>query len=664
MRRDEAPKHVTSCPRCGKVLFAYSSFCVSCGEDFDGEPLLPGGTSLSPESAVPVPNPHAGRAHRALQWEAVVGLVLFLLAMGWALFSWAQGTEQASAYHEGVAAERHKDWDKAVAGFQGAGGIQDSALRLSTARDNIRNRDALYISGMKALGRNDWAAALSSLADLQSVQPGYKDSEMRIAEARDHVYKQGLDGIIYLVRDRAVQGLYLRDKTGESHRVPNSDGESTVYAVAPGGSVFIYDQPGTEGDFLRPPLKRDSMVPDPFTPPHPARVPVVARLNSDGTWTTLPLPQLDSKGSGMFTGRGLWWWGGSGGPDGRTTYYQADYMDPASGVVPVSSNEPDMFLAALDARRSRVILTRSDGAWGKPDRGTYLYVAGADGSNPRLLLRVQGDVLQARVSEDGRWLLYLTQVLSADLVIQTAWVLPLERGTEGIGSYRPRQLQILSQRSFGKGSYLTAAFLPQAGDPLPKVIIDCVRDTVETVTVHDLADFAATRVWEGPHEVAYPYGVSRAGFSGSGSFLAFPELKDPVYSVRLVGLRQRMGLQATTTIPVDPDQTMRVQFPPGDHYVIAEQRVGDPGTARAVYAVTISRSGEIQEKSMKQIARVEPYAEAGLQSTALSYNGSIMTYINPSHELHAVWLDGSADTLLARDVASVWSLLERPDLQW
>src|SRR5689334_7519347 len=97
------------CSSCGKENFAFVSFCHACGEplqdpgDADLTLRSPDDTSRKRDT---IAHPAANSARQWVRWESGLGAVILLLTIGYALFSWKQGSEQADAYHQGIAAEQ------------------------------------------------------------------------------------------------------------------------------------------------------------------------------------------------------------------------------------------------------------------------------------------------------------------------------------------------------------------------------------------------------------------------------------------------------------------------------------------------------------------------------------------------------------------------------
>ena len=535
MRHGETGQGYTSassaprCPRCGKENFAFASFCIACGEPLEeGWGDLPFGDQLTTDSTKGrEPGPErteraASQARKLLKWESVAGVVLLICTVGYALFNWHQTSIQADAYHQGIAAEGRKDWDLALSSFQKAGDMLDASKHADKAHQNVVERDTLYNQAVAAASHQDWDTVLSSLAAVQNIEPGYKDSVERTKYASEEAFSSGLDGLVYLVSNGPAQGLYLRDGQGHTLRLPGSDRDSIVRAISPDETAFVYDRTSTESDYLGPTFKHNSAVPDPFGHDKTDRVPVVARLDPSGMLSTFPLPKLDPGGQGIFTGSGLWWFSAEPGKEifGYETYYQPDYANPTENVIRVSDIQNGKQVVAVDPPRSHLIIAEMGENPASGNAETELYLTDASGKVMSLLRNVDGDVVQASVSDDGRRVLYISQMGSYP-ISRTVWAVSLEGGLESTQMPSPRALELLSWSGIDMNVRLSAAFLPQDGAPgnqLPRVIVDRVLSDTETLTVHDLEDLGTTIVWQGTPDGAY--GRTMSGLAYDGEYLA------------------------------------------------------------------------------------------------------------------------------------------------
>src|SRR5262245_53365573 len=140
-----------SCPQCGAENYAFASFCIACGEPFDapGDPdfdfIFPDDTPPKPARAERQEAPIGSRpapslSSRLARRETIIGLGLFILVIGYAIFDWQRSVAQSTAFKEGIAAEQRKDWDKAADAFGRAGDQRDAANKASHARAQVAER--------------------------------------------------------------------------------------------------------------------------------------------------------------------------------------------------------------------------------------------------------------------------------------------------------------------------------------------------------------------------------------------------------------------------------------------------------------------------------------------------------------------------------------------
>ena len=127
----------------------------------------------------------------------------------------------------------------------------------------------------------------------------------------------------------------------------------------------------------------------------------------------------------------LWYMGPHFGPDGRTIYYTlprtgGDGIGWDLWSVPASGGTPELVLRdAIGGRISpdgrRIVYFEANFPFDKGTMGE-MWVADADGSNPRRAVGVQGDVFSARWSPDG------TRIAYTDLTAGTAYVVDVSTG--------------------------------------------------------------------------------------------------------------------------------------------------------------------------------------------------------------------------------------------
>jgi hypothetical protein len=192
------------------------------------------------------PQPPVERRRQASRrLELLLGGVLLLCIIGWAVWDSWRTQGQYTAYHAGERAAANRDWDAALAAFRAATGFRDAAARAAGAATKIADRDQHYAAAVAEAGRDDWLAALRDLRAVNAVQPGFRDSETRQARAVQVVYSGVLSGTIARRPAADPPGLYIYDAQGWVW-LRGSDGASIVRGAGE-GCVALYDAPAPEG---------------------------------------------------------------------------------------------------------------------------------------------------------------------------------------------------------------------------------------------------------------------------------------------------------------------------------------------------------------------------------------------------------------------------------
>ncbi len=315
MQRNDLEDTTLQCVRCRAWNYPFASFCISCGQPFDGEwgdsdPASAQSAGIEPykgsDEHPPSPLGLNTAIHR-FRWEAAIGLLILLLTLGYALYNVQRTNAQTDAYREGIAAAQHKDWDRAADLFSHAGDHPDANNQRQQAQKQVAERNRLYTEGTQAANHQDWPASLSALQAVQAIQPNYLDTAGLLAKAKQGTFNHDLVSIAYLVSDGpTAPGIYVRDGQGGPSRLDRSDKDSRIRAVSPDGKALVYDRTSNESDYL-PSLRHNTVVGDTFAHFTRERILVLALRGSDNTITTVTLPQLDINGTGVFSKDGLWW---------------------------------------------------------------------------------------------------------------------------------------------------------------------------------------------------------------------------------------------------------------------------------------------------------------------------------------------------------------------
>jgi hypothetical protein len=83
--------------------------------------------------------------------------------------------------------------------------------------------------------------------------------------------------------------------------------------------------------------------------------------------------------------------------------------------------------------------------------------------------------------------------------------------------------------------------------------------------------------------------------------------------------------------------------------------------AQNVFAAPI-KSGSLE--SPRLLGRMRFPSSRDLPTIAMPGEGSMLAYVDEGNRLHALFYDGTADTVLAANVRAVWSLKGPPALTW
>jgi hypothetical protein len=681
------------CPECGADSSTFAAFCLVCGtkiathERHDSSLLAHGDVSDLSRGA------NRSEALRAPQWETVVGLSLVALVLAYALFTWIQSTNRSNSYYEGLAAIERKDWDVAAARLVEASDHPNAQSRLNEVNKAREERDRLYAEGVEAAGRGRWNDARSALRRVREIQPAYKDSTQLLAQAEANWQRQSLAGIVYLVAGGDVDGcrgtsaardvgcreggLYLRDFTGETVKLPGSDAQSVVRAISADGLEVAYDRPSHE-NLLSTPVSGS----DPVNTDTSERTVVLASLGRDGSagvLMTIPIPTLHPEGTGVFSQYGLWWYSPRGRStfDGYELFYARPYYLAPTATVRVSTSGEGARIAALDPPRSRIVIAESIGESRSSAKRNRLFIAGPAGEDPQLLHDLAGDVYQASFSPDGQWLLYVAQENGARIT-RTVWALPLLEGGRG----RPRQLSRISWSGIEMDVGLSASFLPVNGRQ--QVVVSRADGKTEQLTIYALelkrnergvVWQAVTSVGANTHTISTTLGRSNrldaGAFAHDGSYIVSTrrqngEIWAPEGAAALELGDRRDGSLTWTRRPltVFDQQTVRITFAPRDDYLAVVVRNHDGinrGSTEGVHIVPVD-DGHLGEPRYAGGASI-PYSRV-MPTIALPPDGSVLAYVNAARELKAISFDDMEETHLAHNVKAVWSLRSDPALTW
>lgn len=694
------------CAQCRAENYGFASFCISCGEPFDTVagadfslhendiflerlPEVDGNKAARQDDNAPdapsapvysrehVPLHHALRERR----EAAIGIVLMALVLGYALYSWQRTNLESSAYKEGVTAEQSKDWDRAAAAFEKAGNHLYAPGKVLHARSQVLDRDRLYTDAVTAANSQDWKSALSALEQVQAIQPSYKESDTRFAQARSQAFNGELEDLVYLVTDGRQPGLYMLADPNAPLYLPGSDAHSVIRATSTDGARFVYDV--TKTDHTPAPNKvcpgagpKDGSTSNVADSVSVKRVPVMAEIENSSV-RACPLADLDGNGTGVFSRYGLWWF-----TNEKSTLQYLEYSDYAQygstyngsqtrtvSTVIASNPFSESKLLALDPERSRIVLGQALGLSRSAHRKTRIYIANADGTNPRFALDLEGDVKSVSISHDGLWMLAVTRWAILHLGLEeTAWLVPLGVGASDVSAGPARKLETLAMGETDPPRHLSTSLVPTDNSAMT-VVVGRANNRVEQVTFYN----------SDPNAVTYKlYSLTNAGtsfdvaaFSNNGAYLGLRRQYGTDAWLEIVSLGDEDFLHSQSlALPAQKGQMVEVGFAPHDSYVLAsvQEVKGMPDNQNVVnsnveiYSAPVSQSHDID--AMQLVATAVAQKDPMLPVTAFSSGGSMLAYVNTQRELRVSFLDSEQDTLLAPRVAAVWALGQRDDLDW
>jgi hypothetical protein len=412
-------------------------------------------------------------------------------------------------------------------------------------------------------------------------------------------------------------------------------------AAADDGNPHVYDRFPNEGDSARAVVLLERSAEEP------------------SNFTTRDLPSLDAEGKGVFARDGLWWYVSPLGSRvlGSEVYYYL-LTEGAAEVVKLSDLSRGKRVVALDPVYSRVVIAQPDRR--HPEK-TELYAARAAGNRTRLLHTVRGEVLSASVSPDGVWLLHTTQENGSTSITRTVWALPLYPFSHprDIGA---EALDTLTWGGLDMNARLNPSFIPSTYGK-SEVIISRVVEYTESVKIFDLNMRETTMSWNRRSQSTYLRDTS--ALSEDGRYLASRRQRDGSAVLSTVAIDRSPRTWSRQPLPAFPGQIVRVQFSPQGDYVLASVQNPDGinrGNLQSLYVAPLDARGQLDTPRLVAQAAF-PYTRE-TPVVALPGDGTLLAYIGPARQLHAVAFDGTGHKLVAENVRGIWSLKERRDVPW
>ncbi|MDQ3706283.1 MAG: hypothetical protein M3437_13930 [Chloroflexota bacterium] len=359
----------------------------------------------------------SGRATSVRAREVVLGVLLLVGVLGWAGWQWWHGESLRNSYERGRQAVIAQQWDEARSYFASANGYKDATARAGDAEKKIEERNKQYEIAAVHAEAGEWVVALKAAQAAAAIQPHYKDLDALITEAEKQVYREALNGTIAR-RLRDDPGLYYRGADGWV-RLENSDRWSDVRNYRE-DVPFLYDVPGP-GWVPQPTptsasVEGQSFEPESGSPQLAGRQLIAASFQGESVLRLERLSLDPALYNFYFTGKaGVWAIHRSessprypGLPiEGSIAGYEVDYEAYGSGLTSTVRIAPNMAVVDFGAQTGQLLLARFDPE--APETGGLeLFIAGPDGSRPRLIYTTTGTIKTARFSPDGRYVLITT----------------------------------------------------------------------------------------------------------------------------------------------------------------------------------------------------------------------------------------------------------------
>lgn len=337
--------------------------------------------------------------------EFVLGLLLIIGVLAWALGTWWHDERVRSDYEKAQQAASAHRWDTALSHFTAAKGYMDSDARAAEAAKLIEERDKQY--GIAAVHQQSGPAALALKAAraVQTIQPGYKDIDAIVLKAKEQALTDALLDTVVMRSQATPPGLYYRGAKGWIY-LRDSDKWSTVLGGTAGEHI-LYDVPG--------PNWRPQAIPTPNDPARATgqedkvgRLIIAATLNSDHTEVKYETLHLNPADYYFIIGdKGVWGlrYELTGAyleiPKGNFNgLVRADYEAFGSGITSTVALKGENGVIADLGQRGSLALLAAYGAAQGDQQTTELYATAPDGSNPRTIFTTTGVVISAQLSPD------------------------------------------------------------------------------------------------------------------------------------------------------------------------------------------------------------------------------------------------------------------------
>jgi hypothetical protein len=408
----------------------------------------------------------------------------------------------------------------------------------------------------------------------------------------------------------------------------------------------VYDRPKRYEDY---PVAGpgSGLLPTAFGDHSIRRIPVLVTLMPGGEIDSRPVPMLDGEGEGVFSPTDLWWTRAS---TGETVYLPVGPTGGALEATPVT-REGERLLA-LDPRYDRAIVTQEASGLSR--------IVGRVPTLTRSWMEqpVQGRVVSASVSPDGRWLVYLTEQ-GTPAHGRSVWVRSLTAG-ENTPLGHPHMLEQASATEVGEVPALRAAFVPSA-DPIKEVIVERTVEGRSVMTVYRLDTAAMTHRWTGAG--SGDLGLPGAVFSNGGAYLAVRRQYANASILEVTRLTRPSYVTSWYAhFPAPAGLRMLAAFTPADDFVVVgvDQKEGEPGTS----LFSAQFGGRAGLGRLIYLGAAAPSRQQDFPTVATLPDPAAVLFVTPDHALRAAPATGRPPAQVASSVLAVWSLRQPAAMPW
>jgi hypothetical protein len=602
--------------------------------------------------------------------------------LAWAGWQWWHQATISTSYRLAQEAVSRKDWDDAYAHYLTASGYRDAEVRAAELGKLISERDRRYSGAFTYSQQGEWFAAFQELNELERIQPGYSDR----AGLREHVEQgardlalRGIGGTVTTVNGHSSgqqPGLhYLSQSGGGWTWLESSDLWSRVQDVYPGGPV-IYDVPGP--DSLPPPSLASGLG---WTSDEEYRLwreqrRFMVMWVKDGRPRFDPVTHNPGDSYFMAGPNGVWHVGLSSRTRNEaqveliTSFPRLAYQPLGKpGADTISLPGPDWTVVDSLSKSGRILLAELHPS-GQVTGTNRIYIAGPDGSDRRLAHTFQGDLRNAQLSPNGRYVL-LTIFETHDDLTGSQIVLLVDSQDGSSRALARKELstiwsgqpatQFVGAAFIDKGPFTGKVVAGEWGWDGKLAIFDPAEPTAEPLRVPIEGDVGCCRpimlVWSG--EGVEAGSVSLMGAGPSGEVMT---RTNSLTVVKLVdeSLPERMGkLSADTArfeiidVPLDENDEVSPALVRDDYLVYWVWKSSTRGVY-SIRSIPLSKLGKAEARPLEIFSGSFPWPPLSTSySQAPALGSSTLVYMKDG-ELRARTYDGTLDFFLESDVLGLY----------